>query len=224
MHADDISSESNISWAAYHASLLPESDILPSINAMLPLFAEEANSPSMLRHCFDVIQAAVQYVNSGQIPVISVDQPLFAKMKQLQWSMDRLYGEDMFVLLLGGHHTEMTSNKVLGHWFEGSGWVEALQEAELATPGIAESFLKVSHVTRTRHAHQVTACALYILLKKAYDEYLTTLPQGPPESFSTWCTRRKEKHPQFLCWYTTLELELLMLAFVRSLRTGDFNL
>ena len=216
LREDEMSSESNISWAAYHASLLPEPDILPSINAMLPLFAKEASSPPMLRHCFEVIHAAVQYANPGQTPVITVDQPLFAKMKHLQWSMDNLYGEDKFVLLLGGLHTEMTANKVLGQWLEGSGWVEAIQEADIATPGIAESFLKASHVTRTRHAHQVTACALHILLIKAYDAYVESLPQGPQESFSSWCTRRKDKHPQFLYWYTTLELELLMLAFVRS--------
>ena len=54
--------------------------------------------------------------------------------------------------------------------------------------------------------------------------YVESLPQGPPESFSGWCTRRKDKHPQFLYWYTTLELELLMLACVRSLRIGDFDL
>ena len=87
--------------------------------------------------------------------------------------MDNLYGKDKFVLLLGGLHTEMTANKVLGHWLEGSGWIEALQQAEIATPGIAESFLKASHVTRTRHAHQVTVCALHILLRKAYDRAVT---------------------------------------------------
>ncbi|KAG0716348.1 hypothetical protein GWK47_009930 [Chionoecetes opilio] len=118
----------------------------------------------------------------------------------------------------------MTCYKALGHWLEGSGWVEALQEAEIATPGIVESFLKASHVTRTRHAHQVTACTLYILLKNAYDVYVTTNEEGPPESFSMWCTRRKTKSPQFLYWYTSLELELLSLAFVRSLRTGNFDL
>ena len=87
--------------------------------------------------------------------------------------MDNLYGKDKFVLLLGGLHTEMTANKVLSHWLEGSGWIEALQQAEIATPGIAESFLKASHVTRTRHAHQVTVCALHILLRKAYDRAVT---------------------------------------------------
>ena len=77
------------------------------------------------------------------------------------------------------------------------------------------------HVTPTRHAHQVTACALHILLRKAYDVYVESLPQGPPQSFSCWCIRRKDKHPQFLYWYTTLELEL---DFVRSLSIGDFDL
>lgn len=225
LQAHECSSTSNISWAAYHASLIAEPDTLPSINAMLPLFAEEASSPSMLRHCFDVIKAAVQYINPGQIPVISVDQPLFAKMKQLQWSMDRVYGEDKFVLLLGGLHIEMTGYKALGHWLEGSGWVEALQEAEIATAGIADSFLKASHITRTRHAHQVTVCTLYILLEKAYDVYTTNRQEeGPPQSFDQWCAQKKTESPQFLYWFTCLELELLVLAFVRSLRVGDFNL
>ena len=50
-HTDEISSESNISWAAYHTSMTEE-QLVPYINAMLPLFAEEASSPSMLGHCF----------------------------------------------------------------------------------------------------------------------------------------------------------------------------
>ena len=66
--------------------------------------------------------------------------------------MATLYGEDKFVILLGGLHTEVTGYKVLSHWLEGSGWVEVLQEAVVAKPGIAESFVKISHVTRTQHA------------------------------------------------------------------------
>lgn len=69
---------------------MAEPYFIPSINAMLPLFAEEASSTSMLCHCFDVIKAAVHHANPGQTPVITVDQPLFAKMKQLQWSMDNM--------------------------------------------------------------------------------------------------------------------------------------
>ena len=39
----------------------------------------------------------------------------------------------------------------------------------VATSGTVDSFLKVSHVTRTRRAHQITATSLYLLMKKAYN-------------------------------------------------------
>ena len=55
--------------------------------------------------------------------------------------MNTMYGEDKFVILLGGLHTEMIAFKVLGHWLQGSGWVDALTSAEIATPEVAESFL-----------------------------------------------------------------------------------
>jgi len=41
-----------------------------------------------------------------------------------------------------------------------SGWTSALVQAGIATTGTADSFLKVSHLTRPKHAHQVTALAL----------------------------------------------------------------
>ena len=58
---------------------------------------------------------------------------------------------------------------MLGDWLEGSGWTVALADANVASPGTAESFLKATSVTRTRRAHQVTACALFVLLQTAYD-------------------------------------------------------
>ena len=215
---------STLSWAAYHASRVPEPDILPSVNAILPLFVEEASSPSMLRQCMEVVKSAVHYLNPGQTPVISVDQPLYAKLKQLQWNMSESFGEDKLVVLMGGLHTEITGFKALGHWLEGSGGVEVLQEALVTTPGIAQSFLKASHVTRTRHAHQVTACALYIILKKAYDRYVANNSEESTDTFSAWCERQKTGSPQFMYWHTSLEWELLFFTFVRSLHTGDFEL
>ena len=66
----------------------------------------------------------------------------------------------------GGLHIEMAALKVLGHWLEDAGWIDALVQAKVATPGTAEAFLKAAHVTRTRHAHQVTDSALYIFAEK----------------------------------------------------------
>ena len=45
--------------------------------------------------------------------------------------------------------------------------------------GTAASFLKASHVSRTRHAHaEVTAAALYVLMFKAYNAYMEGVDEG----------------------------------------------
>jgi len=44
---------------------------------------------------------------------------------------------------------------------------------------------KVSHVTKTRHAHQVTATCIHALLKQAYDEY--TSESGINLPLEQWC-------------------------------------
>ena len=73
---------------------------------------------------------------------------------------------------------EMAALKLLGDLLESSGWTGALEQAGVATAGTANSFLKASHVTRTRRAHQITASTLYILLHKAYNQYTKMLPMG----------------------------------------------
>ena len=73
------------------------------------------------------------------------------------------FGEDQFVVMLAGLHIEMAAFKALGGWLDGSGWTDRLVQAGVAKVGMADSFLKASHITRTRHAHQVTAAALFIL-------------------------------------------------------------
>ena len=110
---------------------------------------------------------AVQKLNPGQVPVVTLDQPLYAIAKEIQWSWPEQYGESKFVIMLGGLHIEMAALNVIGDWLEDSGWVEALVQADVSSPGKAEAFLNASHVKRTRYAHQVTACSLYILLEKS---------------------------------------------------------
>ena len=102
-------------------------------------------------------------LNPGQVPVVTFDQPLFAIAKQVQWNWPSTHGEDFFVIILGGLHIEMAALKTAGDWLQGSGWTKALVQAEIATAGIADSFLRASHVGRTKYAHQVTAAALHIL-------------------------------------------------------------
>jgi hypothetical protein len=202
-----VDGDSNISWAAYHANQQPADDSPLSLTAMLPLFHEDSKSVAMIRHSMDVIKQAVQVLNPTQVPVITLDQPLYAIAKKIQWNWPESHGENHFVIVLGGLHIEMAGLKVIGDWLEDSGWVEALVQAKVASAGIADSFLKASHVTRTRHAHQVTASSLYILLKKAYLDYTESLdPEGQQEAFDDWCERCQQEIPQFHFWYTALQL------------------
>ncbi len=77
--------------------------------------------------------------------------------------------------MLRGLHIEMCTLKCPGNWLEESGWTNVLVQADIASTVVADSFIKGSHVGRTRHAHQVTVNALHILPNKAYKDYTDTL-------------------------------------------------
>ena len=115
--------------------------------------------------------------------------------------------------------------KLLGDWLQGSGWTTALVQANITTSGRADSMLAGSHVTRTRYTHQVTAAALYILQTRAYQQYLTQMPDGDNAiSFEEWCIVQCAEQPQFKYWKWTMQLELMVLQFVRSIRERNFTM
>ena len=93
----------------------------------------------------------------------------------------------------------------------------AITNSEIADDGVAESFLSGSKVSKTRYAHQVTLCALEILLKRVYNE------EAPTKPFKEW-KRNKEKYPQFMFWSLTPDMEMLKLRSVRSIRSRNFKL
>ena len=69
--------------------------------------------------------------------------------------------------MFGGLHLEMAFWKTIGDFLDQSGWTVALEKADITSSGVAQSFLKASHLARTRHAHQVTALSLAKLQKEA---------------------------------------------------------
>ena len=201
-----------ISWAAFHSNQEPPHDFEVTIGSLLPLFLDDSKSVAMIRHAMDVAQQAVHHLNPGQVPVSTLDQPLYAIAKQIQWNWPSGYGEDKFGILLRGLHLEMASLATIGDLLDGSGWTHTLAQANIATLGTAESFLKTTHVTRTRHAHQVTASALSILLHTAYDAY--SCKESEPKSFDEWCVNRVEVSPQFQHWLIIMRLDQLILVYV----------
>ena len=59
------------------------------------------------------------------------------------------------MVMMGPLHIEMMLLKTVEDWVEGSGWTDALFEAEIPTEGRAESLTKAISVTKSRYAHQV---------------------------------------------------------------------
>ena len=45
--------------------------------ALIPLFHNSARLVVMIKHSVIIFKKAIQYLNSGQVPVIAMDQPLY---------------------------------------------------------------------------------------------------------------------------------------------------
>ncbi|KAG1672156.1 hypothetical protein GQR58_016107 [Nymphon striatum] len=110
---------------------------------MLSLFSEKADNPAMVKHGLDLLKTLTDFLNPGQTPVLACDCPIFAIGKRILWKFPELYDEDKFIILFGGLHLEKALWNVLRDLLQCSGWSEALVEAEIATSGIADSFLKL---------------------------------------------------------------------------------
>ena len=194
-----------------------------SLSVPMPLLRDQAHSVATVKHTMKKIFDTRAFLNPGQIPVIAADQPLYALAKQIQWTWPE-YGENKCLLMFGGLHIEMAALRSLGTLLQDSGWTNALVEAGVASPGIAESFLTASNVTRTRQAHQITACGLYLLMKEAYQDFCSADSGQSALSFEDWCQKRKVESPQFEFWNLVLDMELTIFMLIRSFREADFNL
>ena len=114
---------------------------------MLPLFIEPPTNPAMAFHTMKVICKAIQYINPGQSPVITADQPLYTLAKKLQWKHHNSeISEESLLVMLGPMHTEKMLWSVSGDWLDGSGWTTALTNSGVSTSCKAKSFIGVHHI------------------------------------------------------------------------------
>ena len=115
-------------------------------------------------------------LNPGQVPFLTCNQTLYVITKKIQWNWPSTHGvKTELVVMFRGLHIELAA---IRNRFEESGWTNALVQGEVTTPGIADSFLKATHASRTGHAHQVTAAALDIQMHKAHELNLCRLMYG----------------------------------------------
>lgn len=142
-----------------------------------------------------------------------------ALAKYEQWKCPDLYGEKIYVVMMGGLHIEKAPWNNVGDLLDGSVWTTALTESEVASSGTVDSLLKVSHITRTRHAHKVTVLVLQRLLNEAFNQR-----SNVDESLSNWLEQMCKKFPSFKFWNMVAHHEILILIFVRAHRERKFTL
>ena len=224
---EDSISKANVSWSAYFADAQETVKRPPAISALFPMFREKAATVPMIKHGMDVIQKSTLFLNPKQdATIIAMDQPLFSLAKKLQWECPDMYGEDKFVIMMGGLHIEMVILQILGQWLEDSGWSKIMKDAKVSTEGRVNALEKGSSTARGQWAHQVTFAALVILKHRAYESYEHTSrsENSPPMPITLWCQMNSEKHPLFYYWTVTSKLERIFLNFMFSQRNGDFLL
>jgi hypothetical protein len=98
---------------------------------------------------------------------------------------------------------EMAVFKTIGDYLDGSGWTSALVVAGIASTGRGEAMLHASPVVRSSRAHQVTMACLFILLQRAYKQFIMQDAIGAldtPTDFTSWCESQFKLHPQFKYW------------------------
>ena len=220
---DEINKDSNVTWAAFHAAkeIQRKKDLVHS--QILPVFTEASNTPAMVKHCLTVIMKAHAFTNPGETPWVTADQPLFALLKTTQWRFPQTHGEHLIVAVLGAMHTEKAAWPCVGQVEDGSGGPTVMAEAGVTTLGVAESCIHCAHISRSRYLNTVSACVLYMMLKDSYQEYLEHLPPASqPIDIDKWC--EDQKSPMFRFYYFLFKLKLLVLQFVRSVRSGNIDI
>lgn len=97
----------------------------------------------MMKHGMDLVASITSFLNAGQIPVLCVDQPLFATAKLIQWNTPEKYSEKQFVVMFGPFHIEQSFLRLIGQVLNGSGWVGVISNSGVISESSCEAILKV---------------------------------------------------------------------------------
>ena len=63
--------------AAYNSALMENEVPVKAVNALLPLFREHANTPSMIRHAMLLIKKTTEYLHPGKYIYIDDEKQIF---------------------------------------------------------------------------------------------------------------------------------------------------
>lgn len=135
---------------------------------IIPHIASEFDTLwTVMRRCQDITSHLnVKYT------VITFDQALYCKAKELQWlHQDKCKN---FVLRLGGFHIMLNFIKVIGQRLEGSGFSDIVVESGVYTSTSCDSILKGKIWNRAIRCHKLVYESLWRILIEEYADWLKT--------------------------------------------------
>ena len=165
----------------------------------------------------NIICKTISVINPNQTPVDTCDQPVYALTKQIQWRYPELFGNSKYFSLFGGLHIEKALLIVHGEFIKGSGLDKLLGQSNLSITGMENTVVNVTDIKRCRYGLQISACAIYQQLVKAFNTKSNI-------TVWEWLAQKSETSTMTLYWKNILEMQIHILIFIRALRESNFEL
>lgn len=206
-----------VSYIVHSSKKVSPVELPRFVSAIGPVYQEAPNTPEMARFAMDQAIKTTQTLNPGQIAVLTCDQPLYILCKKLQLIQDQQLSMSKIFLLMGQFHVEKELLTVHGNVIEGTGLSSVLDSAGLSLKAVGSCLVNVSFVTRTRYILQATTIALHSMLQDAFD-------QDGAEDRESWIKEKSAGNSNFNFWCFVMELQRLILLYVKSIRERNLEL
>ena len=69
---------------------------------LMPLLLENAPATAFLKRVMNLVKEAVEHLNPNQTPVLTMDQPLSAIAKEIQWLWPDSFSDNKYVIMIRG--------------------------------------------------------------------------------------------------------------------------
>ena len=116
----------------------------------------------------NIISEPISVINSHQVPVDAYDKPVYALTKQIQLRYQELLGNSKYFLLFRGLHIGKAPLIVHGEFIKDSHLDKLLGQSNLSITGMENTVANVIDTKRCRYGLQISACAIYQQLIKAF--------------------------------------------------------
>ncbi len=144
-------------WSGYNRAI-SKSDAEITTSGFLPIIQHPAHEYDTLN---TVIVRSMGIARTLNVPytVITVDQALYSKMKEIVWAQSEKYSK--VIVKLGGLHILMNYLQCIGKHIESSGIEDVWTEAGVYGEGAIHGILKGKSYNRAVRAHKLTYEALW---------------------------------------------------------------